>query len=150
MLAEFETATARLRRSATAGLQQHERWSTINSVLYNAGTVLVIVCTGVATYVGLDESSKWHTLAPVLTGVATAWVAIDRALGFGPRWAFNRGVIGRYRTIIDELDLVSTMNEPDQRRKLADLAGDLRETRIRESTVPGLGGDAAPAARSGE
>src|SRR5580698_1249779 len=76
----------------------------LDATLYNWGVVAALAVTGGATIVGsfAAESSGYLVAAwvgPLLSGLATIWVGIDRALQWGPRWMFNRAQWAAYTSL---------------------------------------------------
>ena len=113
---------------------------------YNGGTVLVLSLTaGVSVLSGkvipLPAEVAW--LPSVLSAVAGVLVALERSLGFGPRWRFHTQMRAGYRTVNDMIDFyfIIPEDEVDQRKKIrAEIWQSLNALRNRESAIPNSGG----------
>jgi hypothetical protein len=116
-------------------------YGSLDSVLYNGGVVFTLLCTGAATILGakgVDPTLAW--LPPLLTGLATIWVGIDRALQFGPRWTHHRTVNASFDTLNLRLQTLSALPEEARAAELAAIRNSLVELPGMQKVLPGIGG----------
>lgn len=109
--------------------------------LYNGGVMFTLLCTGAATILGakgIDPGLAW--LPPLLTGLATIWVGIDRALQFGPRWTHHRTYNASIDTLIIRLQTLNALPEESRQVELAAIRNLLVELPGMQKVLPGIGG----------
>ncbi|MEQ5810082.1 hypothetical protein J3369_21935 [Alteromonas sp. NFXS44] len=127
-----------LAESVKSSLSEHKKWGTLDAYLYNAGTGIVLLCSGIATYlpsVG-DGTSEW--IPPILTGLVTFWVALDRALTFGPRWKFHLTQRSGYRRVLDQIAIYSALPDNEKPTQLKKIVAQLELVRSQEPGMPGI------------
>lgn len=136
-------------RLAAAG-KEHSTWW--DSFLYNGGTFAVLAATTAATFLPAEPTS-WPWLPKALTGFATFWIALERALSFGSRWRFHRELRRCYQSLVDRIDLYlatrSLVPAEEQQRQLREIWDELRNLQQREGHIPGLPSAPAQPAGSG-
>ena len=78
---EYEAALSEMMKHVERSIEEHTHDTGIDSLLYNGGTIAVILATALATFwPDLEGPQAW--LPRVLTGFAGFWVALERALNF--------------------------------------------------------------------
>lgn len=133
----------KLRESIADSIQNHH--TGLDGALYNGGTLLILVLTGAVSVlsgkvVQLD-SHQW--LPSVLSAVAGLFVALERSLGFGPRWRFHTEMKAGYKTVSDMIDFYFIIpdEEREQKAKIRnEIWQSLNALRSRESAIPNSGG----------
>ncbi|MCP5259878.1 MAG: hypothetical protein R3E92_16750 [Burkholderiaceae bacterium] len=134
----------KLRESIAQSIRGHH--TAFDGWLYNGGTVLILFLTGAVAVlsgkvVPLDDSVKW--LPAVLSAFAGLFVALERSLGFGPRWRFHTEMKAGYRTVSDMIDFyfIIPLEEKEQRTRIRnEIWQSLNALRSRESAIPNSGG----------
>jgi len=114
--------------------------------LYNAGTVVTLMLTAVVSVISgnvftLDEDYRW--LPSALSAAVGLLVALERSLGFGPRWRFHTEMRTGYTTVIDMIQFYFAIpvDQAEQRTKMrAEIWQSLNALRSRESAIPNSGG----------
>jgi hypothetical protein len=129
-----------MRVDVTKHVSDHAKWGSWDAWFYNGGTAVVLLCTSIATYLPASGSKAASWLPPILTGFATFWVALDRALVFGPRWRYHLAQASRYRAIHDLLLAYHGVPDPDKPAAMKKLLSQLEAARGKESTMPGVHG----------
>lgn len=125
--------------SVQTSLHEHKKWGTMDAYFYNGGTGVVLLCTTLATYLPDSQTSVAHWLPQVLTGMATFWVALDRALTFGPRWRFHLSQKSGYRRVLDKLTLCDALSGTERENCLRQAIELLDGVRSQEPDMPGVG-----------
>jgi hypothetical protein len=132
-----------LRKSITESIQGHRTGP--DAWLYNGGTVLVLVLTAVVSVLTgsriVLQGLEW--LPSVLSAFAGVLVALERSLGFGPRWRHHTELKSGYKTVLDMISyyFVIPAAEVDQKKKVrAEIWQSLNALRSRESSIPNSGG----------
>jgi hypothetical protein len=67
--------------------------------LFNGGTVAVLLLSGMASVFAANKSWDLAWVAGILSALSAFLVALERALGFGPRWRFHMEMRAAYRII---------------------------------------------------
>ena len=133
----------KLRESIADSIRSHH--TRLDGALYNGGTVLILLLTGAVSVlsgkvVPLD-SHQW--LPSVLSAIAGLFVALERSLGFGPRWRFHTEMKAGYKTVSDMIDFYFIIpdEEREQKAKIRnEIWQSLNALRSRESAIPNSGG----------
>jgi hypothetical protein len=117
-----------------------------DSLLYNGGTVLVLLFTSVATFLGAQSLGVYDFVVPLLSGTAAFLVGLERALDFGARWRYHANMRAGYEAVLDQIEFLTAV-EPalSAEERLAychDIRDALRVLRRQEAGVPGIGGAA--------
>jgi hypothetical protein len=133
----------KLRDSINESVRGHR--THVDGWLYNGGTVLVLFLTAaVSVLTGkVVDLGGLVWLPAVLSAVAGIFVALERALGFGPRWRFHTEMKAGYKTVSDMIDyyFVVPEDEKEQRAKIrVEIWQSLSALRSRESAIPNSGG----------
>lgn len=134
---------ARLKSRLELAVAQHDSWA--DPILFNGGTILVLLLTAMATL--LPSSLPKDTFvwaAPVCSALAGLFVAMERALGFGARWRYHREMKSGYESIIDMLEFFPVLPAPEQPKYARDIYAALYAVRSRESAIPNAGTNSAP------
>jgi len=113
--------------------------------MYNGGTIVVLTLTAlVSILAGKDVlPSEFAWVTSVLSAVAGVLVALERSLGFGPRWRFHAELKAGYKTVNDMITFyfIIPQSDEDQRKKIrAEIWQSLNALRNRESAIPNSGG----------
>ena len=133
----------KLRSSISESVRAHRTFT--DGCLYNGGTVVVLFLTaGVSVLTGkVIDLGGYSWLPTVLSAVAGIFVALERSLGFGPRWRFHTEMKAGYKTVSDMIDYyyVVPQDEKEQRAKIrVEIWQSLSALRSRESAIPNSGG----------
>jgi hypothetical protein len=136
MPVDIDAMRAEVRKHA----DDHTKWGAWDAWFYNGGTVVVLLCTSLATYLPAADSPVAKWLPQVMTGFATFWVALDRALLFGPRWRFHLTQASRYRAIDVQLIAHHGVPEPDKPAAMKKILNQLEVAHKRDSAMPGVHG----------
>ncbi len=127
-----------LTESVKSNLAEHKKWGTWDAYLYNAGTGVVLLFSGLATYLPSSDVSFSEWLPPILTGLVTFWVALDRALTFGPRWKFHLTQSSGYRRVLDQIAVYSVLPNDERPAQLKKIVAQLDLVRSQEPGMPGI------------
>ncbi|WP_445577854.1 hypothetical protein GKKCFE_11490 [Pseudomonas sp. E141] len=127
--------TARLKDASSL----HNVWA--DPILFNGGTILVLLLTTLAT---LLPTSAYGWAAPLCSALAGLFVAMERALGFGARWRYHREMRFSYESIIDMLDFFPAIPLSERPKYIRDIFAALYAARSRESAIPNAGTNSAP------
>ena len=132
-----------LRNSIADSIKGHK--TGLDAWMYNGGTVLVLFVTAlVSILTGKDFLPPALSRLPsVLAALAGVLVALERSLGFGPRWRFHAELKAGYKTVNDMITFyfVIPESDEDQRKKIrAEIWQSLNALRNRESSIPNSGG----------
>ncbi len=119
-------------------VSRHDGWA--DPVMFNGGTILVLVLTMLATFL----PSNHFPWGPLCAGLAGLFVAMERALGFGARWRFHREMRSAYQAIIDMLEFIPFLPSSERPNYVRDIFAALYGVRSRESAIPNAGTIAAP------
>jgi hypothetical protein len=115
---------------------------TLDSLWYNGGTVVILLCTGAASFMPTVLPCK-VSLAQTLAAIGAFLVALERALSFGARWRFHKEMDGAYNALLDMLTFYQATDQslsPAERHKyLQDFTRELYVVRRREAGIPGSG-----------
>ena len=137
-----EIGFERLQMSLAASIKAHR--TRFDGIMYNGGTVVVLLLTGlVSLYSGKVLDPPWPWWAAALSGAAGLFVALERSLGFGPRWRFHTEMKAGYQTVTDMIDYYKILpeEEKEQRAKVrSEIWQSLNALRNRESSLPSSGG----------
>ncbi|MFT3721734.1 hypothetical protein [Pseudorhodoferax sp.] len=124
------------------GLRRSRTSQAVDGWLYNGGVVFTLLCTGIATIIGAVNNVQDPTIplwvAPLLSGLATIWVGIDRALQFGLRWRFHRSISAAHQSILNRivsLDLLPAEERADELKVIRDALVNLPNM---DPNVPGV------------
>jgi hypothetical protein len=93
-------------------------WRIVDACLYNGGTALMLLLTALATY--LKPTVAWEWLPRIFTGLTTFLIALDRALGFGPRWKHHIDMVARLRALLARI--LSFHGVPEKKQPVEYLA----------------------------
>jgi hypothetical protein len=134
----------KLRDSISQSIKAHR--TVFDGWLYNGGTVVILLLTGAVSVlsgkvVPVNVSFDW--LPAVLSALAGLFVALERSLGFGPRWRFHTEMKAGYRTVSDMIDFyfIIPEEEKEQRTRIRnEIWQSLNALRSRESAIPNSGG----------
>lgn len=132
----------RLKTRVTESANKHKIW--IDPLMFNGGTVLVLILTAFATFLPtvLDQGQlTW--LAPLCSAVTGLFIAMERALGFGARWRFHTEMENSYVAIVDMLDFYQMLPASEQPKYARDIFAALYAVRSRESAIPNAGTNSA-------
>lgn len=137
--AAFEPLRESIRESIKSHRTGPDAW------MYNGGTIVVLVLTAaVSVLAGRDVlPSDYSWLPSVLSAIAGVLVALERSLGFGPRWRFHAELKAGYKTVLDMISFyfVIPPDDHDQKKKIrAEVWQSLNALRNRESAIPNSGG----------
>ncbi len=114
-------------------------------VMFNGGTILVLLLTTLATLLpSIPSSTPFTWAAPLCSGLAGLFVAMERALGFGARWRYHREMRFAYESIIDMLDFFPVIPASERPKYIRDIFAALYAVRSRESAIPNAGTHSAP------
>lgn len=121
--------------------------ATLDGLLYNGGVVFTLICTGTATIGGAFNAAGttipvWW--APLLSGLATIWVGIDRALQFGPRWLNQRALNARCASLRYRITTLSMLPKEKQQTELEEIRKAIVELPLHGVAVPGMEGPKDP------
>ncbi len=132
-----------LRNSIDRSIASHG--TGLDGWMYNGGTILILVLTAAVSILSgnvIDiQSFKW--LPSVLSALAGLFVALERSLGFGPRWRFHTEMKAGYQTVRDLIDyyFIIPEDEKDQKARIrSEIWQSLNALRSRESALPTSGG----------
>jgi hypothetical protein len=135
---------AGFRESLVRRCKQHS--PKLDSVLYNGGTAAVLLATAVATILPTPIDPEW--LPKVLTGFAAFWIGLERALNFGGRWRYHRGMQASYENLIGKLDLHLAIRDgitPEEDKQWRDeMASEVALLQRREADIPAEGSTPQP------
>lgn len=117
-----------------------------DGLMYNGGTVFILSLTAAVSVlsgkvIDLGDDSNW--IPPVLSAVAGLFVALERSLGFGPRWRFHVEMKAGYKTVKDMIHFYFVIpdDEKDQKVRVRnEIWQSLHALRSRESALPTSGG----------
>lgn len=115
-------------------------YGTLDGVLYNGGVVLTLFCTGAATILGAKGVSPdlvW--VAPFLTGLATIFVGIDRALQFGPRWMHHVTFDAAVEMLIIRVQTINALPEDARPAEITAIRNSFVELPGMKKVLPGVG-----------
>jgi hypothetical protein len=134
----------KLRESISQSIKAHR--TGFDGWMYNGGTVVILLLTGAVSVLSgkvvlVGDSFQW--LPAVLSALAGLFVALERSLGFGPRWRFHTEMKAGYRTVSDMIDFyfIIPEEEKDQRTRIRnEIWQSLNALRSRESAIPNSGG----------
>ena len=138
-MGESDESINDLKSNVELSLKKHKKWGTWDAYLYNGGTGVVLLCTTLATFIPNLEYGYSEWLPQVLTAFATFWVALDRALTFGPRWRFHIKQRAEYRRILDRFIFYPTLPDNEKAQYLKETISQLEIVRAEESGIPGVG-----------
>jgi hypothetical protein len=115
-----------------------------DSLYYNGGTVLVLLLTSAATFLGAQSLGVYDFVVPLLSGTAAFLVGLERALDFGARWRYHANMRAGYEAILDQIEFLTAVDPvltPEDRlagcRQIRDALSVLRR---QEAGLPGIGG----------
>lgn len=135
----FEPLRASIRESIKGHRTGLDAW------MYNGGTILILVLTAlVSILTGKDVLPSNYSWVPsVLSAIAGVLVALERSLGFGPRWRFHAELKAGYKTVLDMISFYFVIpdSDVDQKKNIrAEVWQSLNALRNRESAIPNSGG----------
>lgn len=145
MTADELTSILRQHREDIQGmLDEHKKYKGWDGTLYNGITVVVLLCTALLS--GLSATKDETLLFCFTKGIAVLsmfLVALDRALGFGPRWRFHIEMEHAYRILLDDLLGLETIPPEDSEPPLKKFRTALAAVRAREHSLPGISSGSA-------
>jgi hypothetical protein len=116
----------------------------LDSFLYNGGTAAVLLATALATFLPTTVDPDW--LPRALSGFAAFWIGLERALNFGGRWRYHRGMQVGYENVIGKIDLYTASRDeltPEEARAQRDeIVNEIDVLQHREADIPS--GEAPP------
>lgn len=134
---------SRLKGRLEVAVEQHDSWA--DPILFNGGTILVLLLTAMATLLPSSlPKDAYVWAAPVCSALAGLFVAMERALGFGARWRYHREMKSAYESIIDMLEFFPILPSPERPKYARDIFVALYAVRSRESAIPNAGTNSAP------
>ena len=118
--------------------KESTRYAQSDAWCHNGGTALMLLCAGIATFLGVKgvEAGVW--VAPFFTLCAAFLVAIDRALQFGPRWIHHRTVLGCCDSILAKLDTINVLPERRRGPELESIREEIINLLMRFIDLPGV------------
>jgi len=136
-------ALCRLKKRLNDSVESHDGWT--DPVMFNLGTIVVLALTGFATFLPtIPAAGQYPWAAPLCTALAGLLIAMERALGWGARWRFQKEMKNAYVAIVDMLEFLPLL-PPSERAKYArDIFAALYAARSRESAIPNAGTNVAP------
>lgn len=117
--------------------QKHAKDIRIDSLLYNGGTVLILIFTATAAF--LDPAwlgTTWAWLPRALAALAALLVGLERALSFGARWRFHRDLYSAYSYVLDKIDTMECGPDQEKDAHFKEILDALKVARSRESGIP--------------
>lgn len=133
MTETFEVAICKLRRNVENCINLHSTKG--DSFFYNGGTVLALAATATATLLP-SSLSLW---AKIASAIATFVIALSRGLDFGGRWRWHLQMFNAYTALMDRIDELAVLPEPDRPASAKKIYEDLAALRTKENTIPGAG-----------
>lgn len=134
---------SRLKGRLEVAVEQHDSWA--DPILFNGGTILVLLLTAMATLLPSSlPKNAYEWAAPVCSALAGLFVAMERALGFGARWRYHREMRSAYESIIDMLEFFPILPSLERPKYARDIFVALYAVRSRESAIPNAGTNSAP------
>ena len=127
-----------IKQNVEKSIAEHKKWGSWDAYLYNGGTAVVLLCTSLATYIPAAKNPGLSWIPPILTGLATFLVALDRALAFGPRWKFHLTQSAGYRRILDRIEIYPSIDQDNRQKHLEKLLSLLDVVRSQEPNMPGV------------
>jgi len=138
-MTEYEKGLAYLSASARSLQAVHTKWRSWDGVLYNGGTVVVLLCTISATFIPVAQNGWQYWLPKALLGFVTFWVALDRAKSYGQRWRFHIERENQYGVLLDLIGVFPSWPDDTKTAKFAEIVAMAQNLRSGESAVPGSG-----------
>lgn len=106
-----------------------------DSFWHNGGTAAALLLTGAATITAAIEP----VVAAVCSSLATALIAIGRALDFGGRWRWHLQRRSEYSRLVYRLNAVALLAPGDQRAGVRAVYEALIEQKALDAGIPGAG-----------
>ena len=135
---QFRSVLSEYREEVKLRVAQHARLRGVDGTLYNTITGVVLLCTALLSTLPGAEGGFLFWLTKVLAVLSMFLVALDRSLGFGPRWRFHIEMESSYRTLLDHLIALETVGPTDQGPRLDKFRGELSAVRSKEHGLPGI------------
>jgi len=136
---EFREIVTDYRTDIQAMIAEHRKYKGWDGTLYNAITGVVLLCTALLSVLPPTQSeSQMFWFAKGIAVLSMFLVALDRALGFGPRWRFHIEMQNSYRTLLDELLALERTSPDDAGPPLIKFRASLASVRSREHLLPGI------------
>jgi hypothetical protein len=120
-------------------IRHHYKCRSLDGTLYNSNTIVLLLCTSLVSCLPSSTEGWLYWLPKALAVASTFLIALDRALGFGPRWRFHIELENLYRTLNDQLLTIRTVETGDFESRLRDFRTTLAGVRARERGIPGAG-----------
>lgn len=136
---EFKDVLEKYRGEVKQMADEHAKYRTWDAWYYNGITAIVLLCTALlATLPPGQEGSVLYWLSKVFAVLSMFLVALDRTLGFGPRWRFHIEMENSYRILLDQILALQTVEPKDATQPLNELRISLASVRAREHNIPGV------------
>lgn len=144
---QFDEALEKYRSEVDEMIGEHAKYRTWDAYSYNGITAVVLLCTALLATLppgsppGTPPGSEGSVLywASKLFAVLSMFlVALDRTLGFGPRWRFHIEMENAYRILRDQILAHKAMRPSDPVPPLNELRSSLAAIRAREHNIPGI------------
>ena len=135
---QFRSVLSEYREEIRLQIAQHAKLRGVDGTLYNSITGVVLLCTALLSTLPGAEAGFLFWLAKSLAVLSMFLVALDRTLGFGPRWRFHIEMENSYRTLLDHLLVLETVEPTEQGPRLDKFRGELSAIRSKEHGLPGM------------
>lgn len=136
---EFKDVLYQYREDVKLMAEEHAKYRTWDAWYYNGITAVILLCTALlATLPPGTEGSILYWLSKLFAVLSMFLVALDRTLGFGPRWRFHIEMENAYRMLLDQIVALQALQPADLVTPLNDLRVSLAAVRAREHNIPGV------------
>ncbi len=135
---QFHKLLESYREDIKAQIGEHAKLRGLDGTLYNTITGVVLLCTALLSTLPGAEDGLLFWAAKTLAVLSMFLVALDRTLGFGPRWRFHIEMESSYRMLLDHLIRLETVGPSDRDSRLDKFLGELSAVRSKEHGVPGI------------
>ncbi|NMF88191.1 hypothetical protein [Aromatoleum petrolei] len=135
---QFRSVLLEYREEIRFQIAQHSKLRGLDGTLYNYTTGVVLLCTALLSTLPGAEGGFLFWFMKSLAVLSMFLVALDRTLGFGPRWRFHIEMENSYRTLLDHLLILETVEPMERGSRLDKFRGELSGVRSREHGLPGI------------
>jgi hypothetical protein len=122
-----------VRKGVDQKIREHRRVRALDSLLWNGGTIAVLLATWVATILP-EELGFWIRLPTAFAGF---WVAVERILNFGGRWNFHRRMLNGYEAVRTKIDFCEVVPQEEREQYRREIMKRLDLLSEMESDIPG-------------
>jgi hypothetical protein len=126
-----------------------KRHHTLDALLYNGGTVIVLLFTSAASLLPtINPDSHYQLTAQILAALAAFVVATERALNFGSRWRFHVEMDSAYSALLNMITIYRAsapfLPDTEKQKRLQEISQEVSVVSRREGGIPGSGTGGKP------